>query len=45
MTPGGRARDMWPRCVKIHFVHQMEGNEKQNTVVQKFCPGGMSEGH
>ena len=28
-----------------HVAHQIEGYEEQNTVVQKFCPRGMSEGH
>ena len=51
VTPGGRARGCSPEGSKPilfkhkHDAYQIEGYEKQNTVVQKFCPGGMSGGH
>ena len=47
VTPGGRARKMWPQRVQnpfsanSHVAYQIKGNEEKNTVMQKFCPGGM----
>ena len=34
-----------PFCTNIVVAYQIEGNEEENTVVQKFCPGGMSGGY
>ena len=31
--------------IHSHVEYQIEGYEEWNTVVQKFCPGGMSGGH
>ena len=51
VTSGGRARGCGPDGSKsILYKHSnvaylIEGNEEENTVVQKFCPGGMSGGH
>ena len=51
MTPGGRAMGCGPDGSKSilykhsHAAYQIDSNEEENTVVQKFCPGGMSGSH
>ena len=31
--------------IMSHVAYQIKDNEKENTVVQKFCPGDMTGGH
>ena len=40
-----RVQNPFLKNIMSHVAYQIKDNEKENTVVQKFCPGDMTGGH